>query len=34
MKYMESLKKMVNWAVKNGWLEKSSFDAFKLQSKD
>lgn len=27
------LKKMVNWAVENGWLEKSPFDAFKLKFK-
>lgn len=33
MKHMERLKKMVNWAVENGWLEKSPFEAFKLKFK-
>lgn len=33
MKHMERLKKMVNWAVENGWLEKNPFDSFKLKFK-
>jgi site-specific recombinase XerD len=31
MKHMERLKKMVNWAVKNEWLDKNPFSNFKLK---
>ena len=31
MKHMERLKKMVNWAVKNEWLDKNPFTNFQLK---
>jgi site-specific recombinase XerD len=33
MKHLERLKKMVNWAVKNQWIDKNPFTAFQLKFK-